>query len=219
MRSISSISSSSIRNPHPQTRRRLTPLAPPLALRLLAVACALWLLVGDGGGAWAYNSGAVTCERQLAVTSATVGTSITVTCLVANGESESARGVYLSEHLPEGLSVSLVDVSIGGVPLEGVVLNVGAVGEVHEGLRTWRIVIETPEEVVGDGNPIPPGTTMGLRYALTAETVGDYVVRHANWVGRLEDSGTPVFGYREAEEARTVSFLAVPVPAPYLLLY
>jgi hypothetical protein len=168
----------------------------------------LLLLAGD---ALAHSTlSGVTVTRAFSPATAQPGQQVTVTLTVETGAlSESLRGFYLSEAVPDALSPSS-----GSATLDGQAVTVQsertAAGTVYTGATTLRWVLEQPPDW-SENEPLPASSTLVVTYQVDvpAGATTGFSFPGASWVGMLTSLGDAGdhFGYED-----TATTLPVDVP-------
>ena len=79
----------------------------------------------------AYSTNSTTIFRSFGKDVVTLGESINVTVNFTNTESNSLRGFYYVEQIPQGLVVNPVSVKIDGNAIPNYIFESGSVGEVY----------------------------------------------------------------------------------------
>jgi len=121
-----------------------------------------------------------------------VGQAITVTAVLVNSGPSAVRGFYYADHLPSELDVSTVAVTVDGTATTDYTYEVGYIGEVYQGMRTHRWVLETPPGF-DEGQPVT--STCTVVYEVTGSTAGLYALPGYTWAGYDTDVQIGVFGY------------------------
>ena len=172
---------------------------------IFAGLAALFILAGN---VFAFSTHNVTLERTFNKVQEHVNEQITVTATLINQESNSLRGFYFAEHIPQGLSVQTVSVKVDGNNVSNYVTETGLSGDVYAGCVPHRWILETPSAFSED-NPVASGRSVEIVYLLSTTQSGTFVLSEFNWVGYYQASSDPAFGYSEASDRQTLSFYLV----------
>ncbi len=127
------------------------------------------------------------------------------------------RGFFYTEHIPDGLQVNSISVSIMNtsgtlVFIDNYTFESGTSGDVYQGYTPYRWVVETPPSFSED-NPVlsDPNGSLEIVYTVTSATSGAFDFEEFCWVGYYQDIVESTFGYSEASDSQTVLFDSPPV--------
>jgi uncharacterized repeat protein (TIGR01451 family) len=200
--------------------------------RALLAALPLFLLVALFGGCTtsdtsdpsalgittqAYStSSAVTTKRTMSATTARPGDSISVTLTVNVGNigTSPLRGLFVSEYLPAGYTVTSSTVTLNGAAVSGVIRETEAVGSVYSDATTERWALETPT-AFSQNHPVSQSSALVISYALkvpATATPGSVTLKGFSWVAMIPSLGTTGdnFGYEDAPPTITIASNAAP---------
>jgi uncharacterized repeat protein (TIGR01451 family) len=131
------------------------------------------------------------------------GDPITVTVGISNNEGVDLRGLYYSDQVPNGWTVSTVGVTVNGSSIGDYAYEQGVADEISVDFTPHRWALEVPR---GGGafsptHPIPASGGMAeivYRMVVVGGAGSDYVVKQEGWAGWLDAApvGTAVFGYQ-----------------------
>jgi uncharacterized repeat protein (TIGR01451 family) len=178
-------------------------------MRGLKIICLAFIgLVAFAGPAAAFSTHSVTLERSFDKTQELVGGEITVTATLTNLEANGLRGFYLTEHIPQGLSVQTVSVKVDGNNISNFLTEAGLSGDVYTDCVPYRWILETPS-AFSENNPITSGVSVEVVYVLSSTQIGTFPLNEFNWVGYYQAASDAGFGHSEASDRRTLSFYLV----------
>jgi uncharacterized repeat protein (TIGR01451 family) len=158
--------------------------------------------------AFGYYTHNTTISRAFDKEYAVVGESITVTVSFVNLEVNDMRGLYYTEQIPLGLSISTVSVKINGSNLSYAAES-GVSGGVYTDYTPYRWILELPPSFE-ENNPVSQGSIVEIVYTITSSNAGAFGFNEFNWVGYYQTSSEgerAAFGYSEAEDKHALTFL------------
>ncbi len=156
-----------------------------LVAACLPVAC--W-----SAGEYSSDPGHRSVVRTAELSQQTVGDPITVAVTLSNSESAAVRAFYYTDHVPQGLDVATVSVTVDGTAATGYLYEVGYADEVFPGAVPHRWILETPPDLT---ESLPVTSTCTIVYTLTSSTEGSYALPGYTWVGYDAAAALGVFGY------------------------
>ncbi|HDQ44632.1 MAG TPA: hypothetical protein ENN17_03920 [bacterium] len=161
------------------------------------------------GLVFSYSSdGRIVVTRSFDETVRLPGDPVRLTVEVANSTPDNLRGFYFSESVPEGLRIEVESVRIGETDITDYLTETDVPGTVHADLSTFRCILETPASF-SENNPIQPGQTLRIVFAITGDDPGEYELSEYSWACMLEDADEEAFGYGESSDAQTLIFTSL----------
>jgi len=160
------------------------------------------------GIASGFSSHGANFSRAFDITEVQSNQPITVTINFSHAEPYDMRGFYFTEHLPVGLQVDPVSVSIGDRPFVAYTFESGFSGEVFAGNIPYRWILEFPPDFEAE-NPIPSGSNVQIVYTITSQFRGYYSLYESSWAGYFPDAPggeAAAFGHSESDDWQTVFF-------------
>lgn len=185
-------------------RRFLIPLLfkPALTLGILG------LLLTNASG---FSTDQCAMTRRFDLTSVTTNALISVTALLTNGTATSLRGFYFVDHIPAGLTVTTLDVTLNGLGISDYTVESGSVGEVYPGCISYRWILETPTAFTAS-NAVAASGVAQITYSLASAQTGSFSLQHFSWNGFHLSPTNTAFGYNATNDVQLLSFTPSPPP-------
>ena len=161
--------------------------------------------------AFAFTSHQVTVTRTFSVLEAIPQTPITITIVVDNNEPFDLNGFYFTEHVPAGLEVATVSVSVDGIEVPDVIVEADTENPIYSGYIPHRWIIENPSQE--DQNLISAKGKLKIVYTVTSKTIGVRNFSEFSWVGYYKDAPSndrALFGHSEDTDIKTIRFNTLP---------
>lgn len=133
---------------------------------------------------------------------------IRVTVTVSNATGQTLRGLWFSDQVPAGLTVTPLSVSLAGSPVTNHLHEVGQEADVYPGCVPHRWVLERPR-AFAENNPVPPGANVEIRYELVAETPGVFVLPEFGVVGYNPVTSNALFSISAENQTVVARFLTL----------
>ena len=162
----------------------------------------------------AFSSDNCSLTRSFAQAFTLTNLPIVVTATFTNGGTNTLRGFFYSEQVPPGISLQTVSVILGGETVTNFTFESGLLGDVYAGFIPQRWVLESPTNFA-EANPIPPGATLQIIYAISSAVPGSFSFQQFSWAGYDQGVTNASFGYSEDSDMQTVSFVTA-IQAPVL---
>jgi hypothetical protein len=179
-----------------------------LLKRMVLIALVFGLPMLDAFG---FASDKAFLTRGFDTNSASTNTPITVTVVLSNADATALRGFYFVEQVPIGLTVTTLGVSVNGQPVANYTSETGLPGDDYPGYTPYRWVLETPT-AFSENNPVPPGASAQVQYALSSAQTGTFTLPEFSWSGFYVANTNACFGYSESNDVQAISFVAAPPP-------
>jgi hypothetical protein len=177
------------------------------------------LILGFAGllasSAFGFSNDTASVTRNFARTFTLTNSSISVTCTVTNGGTNTWRGFFFGEQVPSSLSVTPLWVTVNGRNITNYVFESGLDGDVCSGCIPWRWLLETPTNFM-QTNPVPPQGILQIAYSLTSASPGNFSLQRFDWADYLAPGTNAGFGYSETNNQQVLSYLQTTNP-PVLL--
>jgi hypothetical protein len=200
-------SETSRRSSSPGTRKRKRKIKLQSAAVLVCSFVLLWL-----PRAFSFSSDASSLTRNFTRSVARTNSGIAVTATFTNGTAQAMRGFYFADQLPSALAVTTVSVTLNGLSVTNYVFESGMDGDVYAGCTPWRWVLEQPAGFI-QTNPVPPGGWVQIIYSATALATGTFSLAEFEWAGFSDTTTNASFGYSEAADQQSLSFVSNGPPA------
>lgn len=151
----------------------------------------------------------LTVTREFDSETASIDSAITVTTSIVNTYAGGfdLRGFYYTDHIPAGLAVETVSVSLAGATAS-YMFEAGSEGDVYSGCIPYRWILETPPSF-SESSPLTYGNTLKIVYTVRSSVAGSLELNEYNWVGYYDAAPTSyqeAFGYSEENENQTLLF-------------
>ena len=137
--------------------------------------------------------------------------SLNVTVQFENTGTIDLRGFYYVEHVPQGLRIDTISITIDGHPVSNYREESGLAWEVYEERIPYHWILEMPG-AFQENNPLSPSSIVEIIYSITPEESGTFNFDEFQWIGYYQ--GAPegqraVFGHSEEDDRRIVTFGSV----------
>lgn len=180
--------------------------------RLLALGILAWQLTNASG----FSTDQTAVTRRFDLTSVTTNELISVTTRLTNPPAASLRGFYFVDHIPAGLIVATLGVTLNGESISDYTVESGGVGEVYPGCISYRWILETPTAFAAS-NAVAPSGVAQITYSLASAQVGSFSLQHFSWNGFHLSPTNSAFGYNATNDSQLLSFTRSPPPTVTLI--
>lgn len=189
--------------------------------RILFLAFCMVLIVFLDDLASDYSTSSdISMSRSISDTTSMPGEEISIAIFVRfNNISNSARGLYITDNIPDSLmdSFTTFSVELSGIDITSTVTTErDSSGSVYEGTTPVRWILETPPWFT-ENLPANANDSVVVKYKITippnAPDSTVYSFPNAQWVTVIDPLGTPLyeFGYEELPNLKLMVSIQPPV--------
>jgi hypothetical protein len=152
------------------------------------------------------TSSEISMSRSISDTTSLPGEEISIDLLIRfRNISNSARGLYITDNLPDSLVDSFITLSVelGGIDItNAVTIEQDSSGSIYEGATPIRWILETPPWFT-ENLPVNANDSVVVKYSITIPSNATdstvYSFPNAQWVAAIDSFGTLnyEFGYED----------------------
>ena len=161
----------------------------------------------------------ISLSRTISDTTSLPGEEIFIAlCVRFSNISNSARGLYITDNIPDSLvgSFTILSVELGGINITNTVtIEQDSSGSIYEGATPIRWILETPPWFT-ENLPANANDSVVVKYMITipinAPDSTLYTFPNAQWVAVIDPSGTPSyeFGFEDLPNPKLMVLIKPP---------